>query len=203
MNTLQVLLEEFKEKIPSFNEITGRNLAFPDLHNKIFVAMGMRRTGKTYFLLKIINDLLVSKIPLTRILYINFEDDRLFPLTQEKLRELLDGFYTLYPENHDKLCYFFLDEIQNVEDWPLVIRRYLDTKKIKIYLTGSSAKLLSREIATSLRGRSFPLEVWPFSFDEYLHAKQTKIDRSLIGQKTLDKLKKQLVEYLNNGGFRK
>src|SRR3990167_8606646 len=99
------------------------------------VAIGMRRTGKTHFLLQTIHDLL-TEVPITRILFINFEDDRLLPLTQDKFRELIDAFYARYPENHDQLCYLFFDEIQNVEGWHAVIRRYFDTKKVKIYLTG-------------------------------------------------------------------
>ena len=72
--------------------------------------------------------------------------------------KLIDEFYTLFPENHSRECYLFLDEVQNIPDWALVIRRFFDSKKIQIYLTGSSAKLLSKEISTSLRGRSLKLK---------------------------------------------
>ena len=126
--TLQTMLEEFQEKMSLFREFTPRSFTFPNIKNKIFVAVGMRRTGKSWFLTQTIKELLLRGIPLNQILYLNFEDDRLQPLTQEKLRQLLDGFYSLYPENHDRFCYLFLDEIQNVENWDLVIRRYYDTK---------------------------------------------------------------------------
>lgn len=201
MDILQIILEEFYEKINDFIKIIPRNITFPNINNKIFVTIGMRRTGKTYFLLQTINKLLDSGISLKQILYLNFEDDRLYPLTQEKLRQLLDGFYSLYPENHDKQCYFFLDEIQNVTDWPIVIRRYFDTKKVQIYLSGSSAKLLSKEIATSLRGRSIATEIWPFSFNEYLKTKNLPSTTKITGKKYFDQMKALLSEYLNNGGF--
>ena len=198
---LQTLLEEFHERMKTFTGGVLREAKFSELSNKISVAIGMRRTGKTYLLFQTIQTLL-KEVPLTRILYINFEDDRLFPMTKVQFGELIDSFYTLYPENHDHLCYLFFDEIQNIEDWQMVIRRYFDTKNVKIYLTGSSAKLLSKEISTSLRGRSIAIEVWPFNFKEFLCAKQIPYpNTSLLGKKSLDQLKGWLSVYLNQGGF--
>jgi predicted AAA+ superfamily ATPase len=128
---------------------------FSEAKNMIKVAVGMRRSGKTYFLYQTIRELISEGIPLDRILFINFEDARLQPIDPKKMGELIDGWYTLYPDNHNPYCYVFFYEIQNVENWPPVLRRLLDTKNIQVYVTGSSAKLLSTEIATSLRGRSF------------------------------------------------
>ncbi|MEI8295217.1 MAG: ATP-binding protein [Alphaproteobacteria bacterium] len=197
---LQTLMEEFHEKIATFTGSIIRDVRFPNVPDKIMVAIGMRRTGKTYLLFQTILELLKT-VPQTRILYLNFEDDRLYPMTQQKLSELLDGFYALYPENHDNLCYLFLDEIQNVEHWHLVVRRYFDSKKVRIFLTGSSAKLLSKEIATSLRGRSMAIEVWPFSFTEFLRAGQVAFPPDLFGKKSLDQLGGLLEQYLEQGGF--
>ncbi|MDF3055482.1 MAG: putative ATPase, partial [Gammaproteobacteria bacterium] len=198
---LSTLLEEFQSKITNITGLVEREVALPNIPNKIIVAIGMRRTGKSHFLLQTIEQLLQQdQVALSRILYIDFEDDRLTPLTTQQLSELLDSFYTLYPENHDQLCYLFLDEIQNVENWQMVIRRYFDTKKVKIYLTGSSAKLLSKEIATSLRGRSIATEIWPFSFTEYLQAKGISLPKT-YGQKNLDKLNSWLRRYIKEGGF--
>lgn len=193
-------LEEFKERIASFKDDTKRQARFPNISDKVMVAIGMRRTGKTYFLWQNIEILIKKNLPLNRILYLNFEDDRLYPVTQEKLQKLLDEFYSLYPDNHHQECYLFLDEIQNVERWPPVIRRYLDTKKVKIYLTGSSAKLLSKEIATSLRGRSYAIEIWPFSIIEFLEAKQISLPKT-FGKSNLDKFIELLKNYLQQGGF--
>lgn len=197
---LLALLEELHDRINTFADGIERETKLPPIPNKIMVAIGMRRTGKTYFLLQFIEKLLQENVPLTRILYVNFEDSRLYPLTSENLSNLLDGFYSLYPENHDQLCYLFLDEIQNIENWQAVIRRYFDTKKVKIYLTGSSAKLLSKEIATSLRGRSIATEIWPFSFTEFLTAKKIQLPQ-MYGKKGLDISIHWLKMYLKQGGF--
>lgn len=199
---LQNLLEEFHDKMKAFTRGTIREACFPHVPHKIMVAIGMRRTGKTYLLFQTIQKLL-EDIPITRILYINFEDDRLYPMSQQQFGKLIDTFYTIYPENHDQTCYFFFDEIQNVEEWQMVLRRYYDTKNVKLYITGSSAKLLSKEIATSLRGRSIATEIWPFSFKEFLDAKKIhQPDKTLLmGKRSLDQFKELLVSYLNQGGF--
>lgn len=199
---LQPFIEEFQKSILTFHDATPRELSLPDLCNKIKVVIGMRRTGKTHFLLQRIKKMLSDNPAiLTRILYLNFEDDRLLPLTASTLGELLDEFYTLYPENHDKECFFILDEIQNVPQWEITVRRFFDTKKVDIYLTGSSAKLLSKEIATSLRGRSLATEMWPFSFNEYLVAKKIAPPKKPFGKISQDRFLKILRDYLQSGGF--
>lgn len=198
---LEDLLLEFKNKLDQMNASVRRDLVFPEVTNKIKVAIGIRRCGKTYLCLQTIQEYLQKGVPLSRILYINFEDDRLLPLTQEKLSGLIEAFYTLYPENHEQLCYLFLDEIQNAENWPIVVRRFFDTRKVDIYLTGSSSKLLSKEIATSLRGRAITLEVWPFSFKEYLVAKHVEIPSRLGTKQSFDVMRENLLNYLEIGGF--
>lgn len=199
---IQDILEEFHAKIAELNHPVPRDTSLPDITNKIKVIIGMRRTGKTYFLLQKIKQLIAQDPGLiTRILYLNFEDDRLLPLSAPKLGEFLDSFYTLYPENHQQLCYFILDEIQNVPQWEIVVRRFFDTKKVDIFLTGSSAKLLSKEIATSLRGRSIATEIWPYSFKEYLRAKEIALPKKPFGKISQDQLLKSLNNYIQEGGF--
>ncbi len=198
---LEILLGEFRDKLERLREIVTRDKQFPDAPNKIKVAIGVRRAGKTYFLYQQILKLLEDGVDRTAILYLNFEDDRLLPLSEQKLAKLVDAFYALYPENHDRKCYLFFDEIQNVDNWPLVVRRLHDTKKVEIFLTGSSAKLLSKEIATSLRGRSLAIEIWPYSFQEFAAAKSVSIDRDLYDQKTRDRLRQLFHHYLTEGGF--
>jgi predicted AAA+ superfamily ATPase len=161
----------------------------------------MRRSGKTYFLYQQILKLMSKGIGRSSILYINFEDDRLLPLAHTKLAKLVEAFYSIYPENHEKKCYLFLDEIQHIEDWPLVIRRLHDSKNVEIFLTGSSAKLLSKEIATGLRGRSLSTEIWPYSFDEFLRATGKRIERRLYDKKAQDQLRHAFDHYLSTGGF--
>jgi predicted AAA+ superfamily ATPase len=205
MNTdqqiIQTLVHESSDNLKRLSFLVPRTAQFPNAINKIKVAVGMRRTGKTYFLYFYILQLLAQNIPSTRILYLNFEDDRLFPLSMKKLASLVDSFYSLYPENHENKCYLFLDEIQNVPDWAVVIRRFYDSKNCEIFLTGSSAKLLSKEIATSLRGRSLATEIWPYSFDEFLQAKKISIEQALFSQEIKDKLTQLFHLYLQEGGF--
>ncbi len=194
-------MNEFSDKLTRITDLIPREERFFDAPNKIKVAIGMRRTGKTYFLYQKILLLLKEGINLSQILYINFEDDRLQPLNGKKLANLIESFYTIYPENHDQRCYLFLDEIQNIEDWPTVIRRFHDSKNVEIYLTGSSAKLLSKEIATNLRGRSLSTEIWPYSFREFLTARKIKIEARPLGKKSLDILTNSFMQYLSTGGF--
>lgn len=198
---LETLLEEAFDTIAELKTVVPRQLAFPQSEEVIKVAIGMRRSGKTHFLYQTIKELLLAGVPKEQILMINFEDDRLLPMTAKEMGALLDSFYTLYPDNHDKLCYFFLDEVQNVPDWHLVVRRYFDSKKVQLYLTGSSAKLLSKEIATSLRGRSLSLEVYPFDFSEYLISHDVAFDSETLGQKTFDRMRSCLLDFFSIGGF--
>ncbi len=199
---LRTLLAEYETHFSRLEGATLRSAHFPDLPGKIKVAIGMRRVGKTYFLWQAIqNRIQQQKVPIERILYLNFEDDRLLPCTQEKLAQLLEAFYQIYPENYDHPCYFFLDEIQNVENWALVIRRFQDSRKVDIYLSGSSAKLLSKELATALRGRSIAVEIWPYSFEEYLHAYDLKLKEGPLNQRNYDRLFQYLDQYLIRGGF--
>jgi len=201
IDLLEILLEEAFDTVSQAQGSIVRQLSFPQTKDIIKVAIGMRRSGKTYFLYQTINQLLREGVPKQQILMINFEDDRLLPMTAKEMGALLDAFYTLYPENHEKCCYLFLDEVQNIPDWHLVVRRYFDSKNVQLYLTGSSAKLLSKEIATSLRGRSLSIEVWPYNFNEYLVAHNINPPTKPFGQKTFDMMRDQLLKYFSTGGF--
>src|SRR5205085_6813189 len=107
---IQILIEEFHQKIESLGSLIPREARFKEAPDKIKVAIGMRRTGKTYFLYQQILQLQKKQVPLKRILYLNFEDDRLLPLNAVKLADLIESFYSLYSDNHDHKCYLFLDE---------------------------------------------------------------------------------------------
>jgi predicted AAA+ superfamily ATPase len=198
---IETLLEESFDLIEHLVHSTVRQLSFPQAENMIKVAIGMRRSGKSYFLYQTIRELLAAGVLAQAILIINFEDDRLLPMTAKEMGELIDSFYTLYPENHHRRCYFFLDEVQNIVGWELVVRRYFESKNIQLYITGSSAKLLSKEIATSLRGRSLSIEVLPYSFNEYLVAHHIKKLQGPFGKRQFDVLRQHLLAYFATGGF--
>ncbi len=195
---ISTAIEEIDEKLPK--NWTVRDVVPSQLPNKVSSLIGIRRCGKTYLLYHQIAALRKKKVLKNQILYLNFEDDRLGALTPGSFTELIDGFYQVFPENHDRDCYFFLDEIQNVSDWPKVVRRLLDVRKNHVFITGSSAKLLSSEIATSLRGRNISTELWPYSFKEYLDAHQIKPPK-IKGQRIQDVFQKHLRDYLQVGGF--
>lgn len=197
---LKLIRHEFLIKIKKLTDLVPRQLQISAIPQKVQVIIGMRRTGKTYFLYENIQQLMEAGIDYSRIFYLNLEDDRLQEIHAKQLAELVEQFFSLHPENHNQRCYLFFDEIQTVDGWAKLIRRLLDTKDVEIFLTGSSAKLLSKEIATELRGRSIAHEMWPFSLKEYLAFKSFEIQapNSTID---LDYFKKHLTHYLSTGGF--
>ncbi len=162
---LKSIIKDFFEK--DLSGVRKRDYEIPTNISKIISIIGARRTGKTFLLLSIIKQLR-EKYNKENLLYINFEDDRLFPLKLEHLSLIIDAYYELFPEKKNELVYFFFDEVQNVENWELFMRRIYDNEKCRIYVTGSSSKLLSKEIATSLRGRTLTYSIFPYSFKEYI-----------------------------------
>jgi uncharacterized protein len=153
--------------IPSPREL--KIVALPGKIRKAHVFIGMRRSGKTWAMYQCIHQLLAKGVEKHQIVYINFEDDRLLDFRAGDFQLLLDTYFSLYPKCADcKGVYFFFDEIQQVEGWEKFIRRLLDTTMAGIYISGSSSKMLSKEIATSLRGRTITYEIFPFNFREYL-----------------------------------
>lgn len=201
LEIIKTLHAEYLDRLDDLSHATLRDVSCMEMPNKISVILGMRRVGKTYFMLQKIKQLLSKGVPASCILYIDFEDDRLLPLNQEKLAGILDDFYSLFPENHQKTCYLFLDEVQVIDGWALVIRRFHNTKKIRFYLSGSSAKLLSKEIATELRGRAISTEIFPFNFYEYLKTKQIQAPQLPLSKSSEDRYVKHLLQYLEEGGF--
>jgi hypothetical protein len=198
---LTTLLHDAFAEIEQARHSVARELRFPQAKHVIKVAVGMRRAGKTYSLYQQIHQLLDQGIKKERILFIDFEDDRLFPMSMKKMADLIEEFYTLYPENHHRTCYLFLDEVQVVDNWHQVVRRIFKSKPIELTITGSSAKLLSTEINTSLRGRSLAVEILPFSFTEYRLAHELTPPSSPYSKSDYDTALKQMQNFFNTGGF--
>jgi len=197
---IEALIADFQEReIP---RVTPRSLSLPSLPGKTDVVVGMRRSGKTWFLYQQIGDLLAQGIDRSRLLYLNFEDERLLPLETPDLSRIPDAFYRRFPASREHPCWFFFDEIQNVPGWETFVRRLLDTEKISLVLTGSSARLLSREIATSLRGRSLATEILPFSFAEALRHEGLEPPATWPpGARARSLLEHRFERYLETGGF--
>ena len=197
--------EAFKYIIKEFHEsphpdFIERQLKIPE-SQKMISLIGPRRAGKTFYFYQLIHNLLETNIDLTQILYINFEDDRILPLKSRDLNAILEAYYELYPENTSKRLYLFFDEIQNIENWEVFIRRIDDTKNAKIYVTGSSSKLLSHEIATSLRGRTLSYHMHTLGFGEFLKLKQVILERDFEYTEKRYLVKKLFEEYLHTGGY--
>lgn len=167
----KIIKESVHKEYAGINE---RELKVPFDIRKIITITGARRSGKTYYLYSIIKKLRET-INSELLIYINFDDDRLFPLELKSLNGFIESYYELYPGKKDETVYFFFDEIQNIPNWELFVRRIYDKENCKIFLTGSSSRLLSKEIATSLRGRTLVYELFPLSFAEYLKWKNVKI----------------------------
>jgi predicted AAA+ superfamily ATPase len=189
--------ELFKKLITDFiqrdiKDIVPREFNIPLESKKIISLIGVRRSGKSYLLFDTVNRLRAT-IDRVNIIYLNFEDDRLYPLELKSLDLLLESYYELYPNKKGEKIYLFLDEVQVVNKWELYVRRIYDNENIQIYITGSSAKLLSTEIATSLRGRTLTYEIFPFSFKEYL--KYKNIEVNLYSSTSLNYIRNALDDY--------
>ena len=140
---------------------------YPLEENVNYCFVGIRRTGKSYMMYQQIKQLLQTGVPLSQIVYVNFEDERLLEMTSDDLNTILEiGLELSGTENRP---YLFLDEIQNITGWEKFVRRIADMK-YKINITGSNSKMLSSEIASTLGGRFVIMHVYPYSFSEYLIA---------------------------------
>lgn len=191
------LIKEFHER--RLPEIYHRTLEIPETR-KIVSLIGARRIGKTSYFFQMIGQLEASA-GRERILYINFEDERILPLDVKDLNSILEAYYELYPENVDRELYLFFDEVQNVPGWEVYVRRLYDRGDLKLFLTGSSSKMLSKELATSLRGRTLSFYLYPLDFREYLAFRGVEPVQDFEYSKQRFELKKLFEEYLYEGGF--
>lgn len=193
------IIKDFHEK--SLPELIEREIKIPleTPINRAISIIGPRRAGKTYEMFNIIKKLLEKEIKKQQLVYINLERADLGIIDEKDLVLMLEVFYEIYPENKNKKIWLFLDEIQNVNNWEKFVRTALD-ENIKVYLSGSSSRLLSKEIATSMRGRSISYNVLPFSFNEYLKAKRISAGKFLSSFE-----KAKIISLLNNyveyGGY--
>lgn len=195
---IATVIKDFHEKgVPWLIE---RDLQIPTEIpiKRVISIIGPRRAGKTYSMFQLIKNLL-AKYNITQILYLNFELTMLKSLSSEDLDLILETFYEIYPENRNKKVWFFLDEIQNIEGWERWVRTLLE-EGINVFISGSSSKLLSREIATQLRGRALTYTIFPFSFAEFLRARKIEVKKYMSSREKAIVMK-ELRDYLNLGGY--
>ena len=185
-------------------QLTRRQIHVPKVPGKAIAVIGMRRAGKTTFLWQIIGDRIASGTPREGLLYFSFEDERLAAMTVTDLNLIVEEFYRLHPDWRDRRrAVFSADEIQVIAGWEVFARRLIDTERIELFISGSSAKLLSREVGTSMRGRAMEAIVFPFSFREYLrhHGWEPEEATEHLPKAARSVLEKHLQGYFVSGGF--
>ena len=190
---IKLLISEYQSYVSGV-ELIPRDVEFVDGLN--YVLVGLRHAGKSYLMFQRIAQLIEQGHKKEEILYFNFEDDRIDSLEVKDL----DLIKTCYEEMYDSRPIFFLDEIQLVDRWEKFARRLAD-QKYQVYITGSNAKMLSSEIATTLGGRYMIYEVYPYSLKEYLKA--SGID--ILEKNAMFVFGKQIVKltntYFQHGGL--
>ena len=200
------LLALLKEMIADFQAAppeTGaeRSLRLQGAPRKATVCIGVRRSGKTTLLFQHIRRLLDSGVPMENIVYLNFFDDRLRPLNRDSLGLVSEAYFSLFPEKKGtEKVWFFLDELQCVPGWEAYADRLLRTEKCEVFISGSSAMLLSTEIATQMRGRSLSWELFPFSFGEFVRARGMNPDGPPTSKRRM-MLARHFDAYWRAGGF--
>lgn len=193
------IIAEFEER--DLPRPTPRHASLPNLPGKADALVGMRRVGKTWRLFQHIWKLLDRGVPRSRLLYVNLEDERL-SVEASELSTLMDAWYARQPSTPGQEHWLYLDEVQVVPGWERFVRRLLDQGHVRVMVTGSSSRMLSAEIATSLRGRALTTEVLPFSFAEALaHAGIDPPAVWPVGPAARARLVHAFDGYFETGGF--
>lgn len=195
-NIRTLLIEQRKELLHKDLGITRTKLteinSYKDTPFPVVIS-GLRRAGKSTLLAQLAH----AFYPEGEYFYVNFEDERFLIFTVADFTKLHELLIELF--GNKKI--FLLDEIQNIEGWERFVNRMI-TGGYKFYITGSNASLLSKELGTKLTGRYIPVELFPFSFEEYLQFKQIPLpDMNRLTTVEKGELKQAFAEYLKKGGI--
>jgi hypothetical protein len=164
----------------------------------------MRRAGKTTFLHQLRREALARGVARERLPFVDFEDERLVGLEARHLHLLLEEYYRRFPALRGReTVTWCLDEVQAVPGWERFVRRVLDSEKVEVLLSGSSAALLSREIATAMRGRAWEVLIHPFAFDEVLRNRGLPVPSGAgpLSPADRSRIERAFLDYLGAGGF--
>jgi hypothetical protein len=197
----QKLADAVRMELPA---MTRREARLPAVPGKCQAVIGMRRAGKTFFLHQLQRERMDQGAPRETQVYFNFDDERLAGLEVGQLHWILEEYFLRFPQHRDRRKVgFFLDEIQAVRGWESFVRRLMDTEKVDLFVSGSSAKLLSREIATALRGRAMETLIHPFSFREFLRHQNAEPggDPAFLTKAERSAVEKRFADFLSVGGF--
>ena len=185
----QYLIDFQKRKFETFE----RELKVKFTKEFIISIIGARRVGKTYFLFNLINKIKDRK----KVLYVDFDLPEFLDFDGKNLKKIIN----LHLQTFGKLEYVFFDEIQTLRNWEKGLREIYEEKKYFIFITGSSSKLLSKELATQLRGRTITYTLFPLSFREILSIKGLSLPKNLISTSEKNKLLFEFNQYLKIGGY--
>jgi predicted AAA+ superfamily ATPase len=191
--TIRTLVKEGQETLGEV-ELYDRPYEFEE--NGRYVLVGVRQAGKSYMLYKRAKQLLASGHSLEEMVYIDFDDERLLGMTATDLDQILQAYGSVY--SHKPILFF--DEIQNIKGWEHFARR-LANQKYQLFITGSNAKMLSRDIQTTLGGRYLDGKVFPYSFAEYLGAQGIVLSKEWQHGKVRSQVQQAFNKYLMWGGF--
>lgn len=190
---LQRILVENQEAVRRI-ELSEREIAIEARGNYIFI--GPRRAGKTFGLFQIAKRY-AGEYSAKKILYLNFEDDRLLTFNASHFQLILDAYKNLFKETP----VLFLDEIQNIGGWEKFARRVADSGEYRVFITGSNARMLSKEMSTTLGGRYLIKNIYPFSFSECLTASGAGLPEHWQFSSERYEIRRQFDEYFKFGGF--
>lgn len=192
-DVFKTLIKEGQEEILEV-ELNRRHFDFEEQGR--YVLVGVRQAGKSYLLYQRAKMMLEAGHDISEIVYINFDDERLLGMSAEDFDLILQAYSTMY---EGKPILFF-DEIQNIEGWEHFARR-MANQKYMVFITGSNAKMLSRDIATILGARFFDEKVFPYSFCEFLDANNISLRANWEHSKLRNEVQRLFAEYFRWGGF--
>lgn len=192
-DVFKTLIKEGQEELLEV-ELNRRHFEFEEQGR--YVLVGVRQAGKSYLLYQRAKMLLEAGHDISEMVYINFDDERLLGMTAEDFDLILQAYGTMY----ESKPVLFFDEIQNIEGWEHFARR-LANQKYLVFITGSNAKMLSRDIATVLGARYFDEKVFPYSFQEFLVAKGVTLNKDWEYSKQRNEIQRLFADYFQWGGF--
>ncbi len=190
-----IIMDSHRKALP---EIWLRTLQIPAGTGKVITLTGVRRSGKTYHLFNLMNRLRSNGVSNESLLYFNFADERL-NFSPPELDLILQAYQELYPAQKLSECFFFFDEIQEALGWEKFVNRVHDSISPNVFITGSNARLLSQEIATSLRGRTLTFEVYPLSFNEFVAIQSPGLNPHSSADRAV--LVNLFERFMQQGGF--
>ncbi|MCX6998157.1 MAG: ATP-binding protein [Kiritimatiellaeota bacterium] len=198
LTTLQRIMADFHARpLPA---LTVRDKPIRFVRDMSLSIVGARRSGKTYRTYQFIKNHIEQGGHIENICRVQFNDHRLSAMKRADLSSVDEAYYALYPEKRGREEVFFVfDEIHRIEGWEDYILHLLDEPLQRVLITGSTSRLLSGEIASSLRGKNMPVALYPFSFREFL--RHYKVAPDVMTSRGQGHLRKRLRHYLQQGGF--